>query len=140
MRKPKEYRATQPGDIVQVDTLDVRPLPGVVLKHFTARDVVCRWDDREDSLRPFHSRSLVASQYHLALISAAFNLDPALGAKVEEELQKFNADLAKPTGSAGNLLYCRAVGGNMKCRCRTEVSVGIIWSRPWSRPNPTTEW
>jgi putative transposase len=29
---------------VQVDTLDVRPLPGVVLKHFTARDVVSRWD------------------------------------------------------------------------------------------------
>ena len=27
-----------------VDTLDLRPLPGVVLKHFTARDVVSRWD------------------------------------------------------------------------------------------------
>jgi len=36
--------ALAPGDIVQVDTLDVRPLPGVVLKHFTARDVVSRWD------------------------------------------------------------------------------------------------
>ena len=34
----------EPGDLVQVDTLDVRPLPGVVLKHFTARDVVSRWD------------------------------------------------------------------------------------------------
>ena len=33
-----------PGDLVQVDTLDVRHLPGVVLKHFTARDVVSRWD------------------------------------------------------------------------------------------------
>ena len=30
--------------MVQVDTLDVRPLPGMVLKHFTARDVVSRWD------------------------------------------------------------------------------------------------
>jgi transposase InsO family protein len=29
---------------VQVDTLDLRPLPGVVLKQFTARDVVSRWD------------------------------------------------------------------------------------------------
>ena len=28
---------------MQGDTLDVRPLPGVVLKHFTARDVVSRW-------------------------------------------------------------------------------------------------
>ena len=44
VRKPKEYQAREPGDIVQVDTLDVRPLPGVVLKHFTARDVVSRWD------------------------------------------------------------------------------------------------
>ena len=44
VRKPKEYQAQEPGDLVQVDTLDVRPLPGVVLKHFTARDVVSRWD------------------------------------------------------------------------------------------------
>ena len=29
---------------MQLDTLDVRPLPGVVLKHFTARDVISRWD------------------------------------------------------------------------------------------------
>ena len=34
----------EPGDLVQLDTLDVRPLPGVILKHFTARDVVSRWD------------------------------------------------------------------------------------------------
>jgi putative transposase len=44
VRKPKEYTARTPGDIVQVDTMDVRPLPGVVIKHFTARDVVSRWD------------------------------------------------------------------------------------------------
>ena len=43
-RKPKDYLAKEPGDIVQLDTLDVRPLPGVVLKHFTARDMVSRWD------------------------------------------------------------------------------------------------
>ena len=33
-----------PGDLVQLDTLDIRPLPGAVLKQFTARDVICRWD------------------------------------------------------------------------------------------------
>ena len=44
IRKPRWYEAKDPGDLVQVDTLDVRPLPGVVLKHFTARDVVPRWD------------------------------------------------------------------------------------------------
>jgi transposase InsO family protein len=44
VRKPKEYIARKPGDIVEVDTLDVRPLPGVIVKHFTARDVISRWD------------------------------------------------------------------------------------------------
>jgi putative transposase len=36
--------ARAPGDMVKVDTLDVRPLPGVILKHFTAHDVISRWD------------------------------------------------------------------------------------------------
>jgi transposase InsO family protein len=44
VRKPRDYQPRQPGDLVQVDTLDVRPLPGVILKQFTARDVVSRWD------------------------------------------------------------------------------------------------
>src|SRR6185437_14151654 len=44
VRKPKEYQPSQPGDLVQVDTLEVRPLLGVTLKQFTARDVISRWD------------------------------------------------------------------------------------------------
>jgi putative transposase len=44
VRKPKQYAVSQPGDLVEVDTLDVRPLPGVVFKQFTARDVISRWD------------------------------------------------------------------------------------------------
>jgi putative transposase len=44
IRKPKDYQARHEGDIVELDTLDIRPLPGVVLKHFTAHDVVSRWD------------------------------------------------------------------------------------------------
>jgi len=43
-RKPRDYRVEQPGDLVEVDTMDLRPVPGVVLKQFTARDVVSRWD------------------------------------------------------------------------------------------------
>ncbi|MBK6663108.1 MAG: DDE-type integrase/transposase/recombinase [Thermoflexaceae bacterium] len=42
-RKPRGYEAKLPGDIVQLDTMDVRPEPGVVLKQFTAVDVVSRW-------------------------------------------------------------------------------------------------
>lgn len=44
VRKPKDYAVFQPGDLVQVDTLDLHPLPGKHLKHFTARDVISRWD------------------------------------------------------------------------------------------------
>lgn len=35
-RKPKGYEVTQRGDMVSLDTLDVRPLPGVLLKQSTA--------------------------------------------------------------------------------------------------------
>jgi len=44
IRKPKDYKVIQPGDLIQMDTLDIRPLPGVVFKHFTARDMISRWD------------------------------------------------------------------------------------------------
>lgn len=43
-RKPKDYMPNVPGELVQVDTLDIRPLPGIVLKQFTARDVISKWD------------------------------------------------------------------------------------------------
>ena len=43
-RKPKNYGISQVGDLVQLDTLDLRPLPGVLLKHFTAHDVISRWN------------------------------------------------------------------------------------------------
>jgi hypothetical protein len=44
VRKPGDYVAKSPGDLVQVDTLDVRPFPWMSLKQFTARDVISRWD------------------------------------------------------------------------------------------------
>lgn len=43
-RKPWHYVPRAPGDLVEVDTKDLRPLPGVHLKQFTARDVISRWD------------------------------------------------------------------------------------------------
>jgi len=51
VRKPKEYIALEPGDIVEVDTLDVRPMAGVAFKQFTARDVISRWDVLKASSR-----------------------------------------------------------------------------------------
>ena len=44
LRKPKDYALERPGDLVQLDTMDLRPAPGVVLKQFTARDMISRWD------------------------------------------------------------------------------------------------
>ncbi len=44
LRKPRDYAVAQPGDLVQIDTMDLRPAPGVVLKQFTARDMISRWD------------------------------------------------------------------------------------------------
>ena len=43
VRKPKEYLANSPGDIVQVDTSHVLLYSGFRFKHFTACDVFTRW-------------------------------------------------------------------------------------------------
>src|SRR5712675_3213300 len=44
IRKPKHWRIALPGDLVEVDTKEIRMRRGVILKHFSARDVVSRWD------------------------------------------------------------------------------------------------
>jgi putative transposase len=44
VRKPRQYAVSSPGDLVEVDTMDVRPVPGMAFKQFTARDLVSRWD------------------------------------------------------------------------------------------------
>ena len=43
-RIPAGYPVRAPGDLVQVDTLDVEVLPGLRRKQFTARDMVSRYD------------------------------------------------------------------------------------------------
>lgn len=47
IRTPADWTVKAPGDLVQLDTLDIRPLPDQVWKQFTARDVVSRWDTVE---------------------------------------------------------------------------------------------
>ena len=44
LRKPKNYAVQVPGDLVQIDTLDVSLIPDKHFKHFTARDMTSRWD------------------------------------------------------------------------------------------------
>ncbi len=43
-RLPRDYPVRAPGDLVQVDTLDIEVLPGLRRKQFTARDMVSRYD------------------------------------------------------------------------------------------------
>jgi len=47
VRKPADWPVERPGDLVELDTLDIRPLSTLVWKQFTARDVVSRWDTLE---------------------------------------------------------------------------------------------
>jgi len=47
IRRPVDWPIERPGDLVELDTLDIRPLPGKIWKQFTARDVVSRWDTVE---------------------------------------------------------------------------------------------
>ena len=42
VRKPREHPVVAPGDLVQVDSMHLRPLPGVERRQFTAVDVVSR--------------------------------------------------------------------------------------------------
>ncbi|MGH9743080.1 MAG: integrase core domain-containing protein, partial [Candidatus Acidiferrum sp.] len=44
IRKPKYWRIAQPGDLVEIDTKEIRMRRSVLRKHFSARDVVSRWD------------------------------------------------------------------------------------------------
>ena len=57
---PRDYVVAAPGDLVQVDTLDVRPLPGVMFKQFTSREVVSRWDVVETYR---HATSVTATHF-----------------------------------------------------------------------------
>jgi transposase-like protein len=57
--KPRFWPIQQPRDLVHLDTKEVRPARGVVLKHFSARDMVTRWDvlevhERATSLAAAH--------------------------------------------------------------------------------------
>jgi putative transposase len=47
IRRPADWPVERPGDLVELDTLDIRPLPDRVWKQFTARDLVSRWDTVE---------------------------------------------------------------------------------------------
>lgn len=60
VRKPKYWRIEQPGDLVEIDSKEIRMRGGVILKHFSARDVISRWDVVEVHRR---ATSLAAARF-----------------------------------------------------------------------------
>jgi transposase InsO family protein len=44
VRKPTDYSVSSPGDLVQLDTVELRLDPHTILHQFTARDLVSRYD------------------------------------------------------------------------------------------------
>jgi len=98
VRKPNNYAISQPGDLVEVDTLDIRPLSNIIRKQFTARDVVSKWD----VLEVFGSATArLAQEFLETLISRApfkikaIQIDGGseFKAEFEEECQKRNIKL-----------------------------------------------
>jgi transposase InsO family protein len=60
IRKPKDFRAKAPGDLVEVDTLRVMLVPNEIRYQFSARDVVSRFD----AIRAYkHQTSLKAAHF-----------------------------------------------------------------------------
>ena len=77
-RKPREYVPTAPGDLVEIDTVDIRPEPGVALKQFTAVDVVSRWSVAllaSDATAASASRALLAVQERMPFPIRAIQVD-----------------------------------------------------------------
>lgn len=47
VRQPAGWTVERPGDLIQIDTVEIRPTADHPFKQFTARDVVSRWDTLE---------------------------------------------------------------------------------------------
>ena len=47
VRQPAGWAVVRPGDLVQIDTVEIRPSADHPFKQFTARDVISRWDTLE---------------------------------------------------------------------------------------------
>ena len=77
-RKPRDYRPGLPGDLVQLDTVDIQPEPGVRLKQFTAIDVVSRWAVAflaSDATASSARRALAAIQAQMPFSVRAIQVD-----------------------------------------------------------------
>jgi transposase InsO family protein len=97
VRKPKDYVVTAPGDLVQFDTQEQHPEPGITLRHFGARDTVSRWD-----VLAVHARATAALARdflmevleRMPFVVKAVQIDG--GSEVKAEFEAACAELALP--------------------------------------------
>jgi putative transposase len=68
VRKPKGYPVEAPGDLVQVDTLKLLLMSNDVRYHFSARDVISRWD----AARSFRRQTSFAAARFLEYLEKKF--------------------------------------------------------------------
>jgi len=132
IRKPKTYLAKRPGDIVQVDTLDLRPLPGVILKHFTARDVVSRWDVLE-----VHTRATAKAAASFLDALEARTPFPVRAIQVDGG-SEFQADFERSCQERGIRLFVLPprspkLNGSVERAQRTHTEEFYeVWDLPWT--------
>jgi len=68
VRMPKGYTIDSPGDLVQIDTLKLQLMSNDVRYHFSARDVVSRWD----CARAFRRQTSFAAARFLEYLETKF--------------------------------------------------------------------
>ena len=99
VRKPDGYPIERPGDLVELDTLDVRPVPDRVFKQFTARDRVSRWDVCE------LARSATAGHASDALDALLERMPFPVRAISVDNGSEFMADFESACAARGVLLF-----------------------------------
>ena len=97
-RKPRFWPIQQPGDLVQLDTKEVRPARGVVLKHFSARDMVSRWDvlevhERATSLAAAHFLDTLVDRMPFPIAALQVDGGSEFAAQFETACQQRNLPL-----------------------------------------------
>jgi len=68
VRKPKEFRAQAPGDLVEVDTVQIKLVPSEIRFQFSARDVVSRFD----AIRAYKHQSSAKAAHFLHYLRKKF--------------------------------------------------------------------
>jgi len=97
-RKPCFWPIRRPGDVVQLDTKELRPARGVVLKHFSARDMVSRWDvievhERATSLAAAHFLNTLLDRMPFPIAALQVDGGSEFAAEFESACQQRNLPL-----------------------------------------------